>query len=143
MLGISTSTPIQGVLQLIPLSGAASKGGKLMFGATWSLDAGDGIDDKCVFGTDQGELLIFTGTNPADAEQLAAGGTLLSSAADGHERPHAIGGDLLLATVDGIMPISRGNHQGRHAARAGRDHRQHQERCGARRWRRSARGRGR
>src|SRR2546421_8886060 len=31
---------IQGALQMIPLSGAAKKGGKLLFGATWSLDAG-------------------------------------------------------------------------------------------------------
>ena len=31
---------------MIPLSGAATKGGKLLFCATWSIDAGDGIDDK-------------------------------------------------------------------------------------------------
>ena len=56
-----------GALNIIPLSGAATKGGKLLFGATWSIDAGDGIDDKCVFVTDLGELLIFTGTDPGDA----------------------------------------------------------------------------
>ena len=41
----------------IPLSGAATKGGKLLFCATWSIDAGDGIDDKLVFCTDLGELI--------------------------------------------------------------------------------------
>jgi hypothetical protein len=57
----------QGALGMIPLSGAATKGGKLLCGFTWSIDAGDGIDDKCVFVTDQGELLIFTGSDPATA----------------------------------------------------------------------------
>ena len=55
---------VGGALLEIPLSGAATKGGKLLWGATWSIDAGDGIDDKCVFCTDQGELLIFTGSDP-------------------------------------------------------------------------------
>ena len=71
---------------MIPLSGAATKGGKLLFGATWSIDAGDGIDDKCVFVTDQGELLIFTGSDPSTVDQLAAGGPLRHSLAAGHER---------------------------------------------------------
>jgi hypothetical protein len=39
---------IQGTLQMIPLSGAATKGGKLLFCAAWSIDAGDGIDDDRV-----------------------------------------------------------------------------------------------
>jgi hypothetical protein len=64
---VSRTDAIAGTLQLIPLSGAASKGGKLLFGATWTIDAGDGLDDKCVFVTDQGEVLIFSGTNPSDA----------------------------------------------------------------------------
>jgi hypothetical protein len=38
----------RGVAQ-IPLSGAATKGGSLLFSAVWSLDAGDGVDDKIVF----------------------------------------------------------------------------------------------
>ena len=45
-LGINA---IGGALNMIPLSGAATKGGKLLFCAVWSLDAGDGIDDKMVF----------------------------------------------------------------------------------------------
>ena len=50
-----------GALQMIPLSGAATKGGKLLACFTWSVDAGDGLDDKLVFMTDLGELIIFTG----------------------------------------------------------------------------------
>jgi hypothetical protein len=97
---------IQGNLNLIPLSGAASKGGKLLFGATWSLDAGDGIDDKCVFATDLGELLIFTGGDPSDPNNWSQQGRYQVAAPMGMNAHLSLGGDLLIATVDGIVPIS-------------------------------------
>ena len=97
---------IQGALSMIPLSGAASKGGKLLFCASWSIDAGDGIDDKIVFATDQGELLIFTGSNPADAANWRQEGRYEVSAPLGKNAYMLVGGDLLIATVDGIVPTS-------------------------------------
>jgi hypothetical protein len=97
---------IQGALQMIPLSGAATKGGKLLFGATWSIDAGDGIDDKCVFATSEGELLIFTGSDPSDASNWRQEGRYSVSKPMGMNAHIPVGGDLLIATVDGIVPIS-------------------------------------
>jgi hypothetical protein len=97
---------IQGALQLIPLSGSATKGGKLLFGATWSLDAGDGIDDKCVFATDLGELMIFTGSDPSDPNNWSQQGRYQVSQPMGMNAHLSLGGDLLIATVDGIVPIS-------------------------------------
>jgi hypothetical protein len=97
---------IQGALSAIPLSGAATKGGKLLFGATWSVDAGDGIDDKCVFVTDQGELLIFTGSNPSDSANWRQEGRYQVPAPMGMNAHMAMGGDMLIATVAGIVPIS-------------------------------------
>jgi hypothetical protein len=96
----------QGALSLIPLSGAATKGGKLLFGATWSLDAGDGIDDKCCFVTDLGEVLIFTGSNPSDAANWRQEGRYQIPAPMGMNAHMTIGGDMLIMTVDGIVPIS-------------------------------------
>ena len=69
-LGINA---IGGVLEMIPLSGAASKGGKLLFCAVWSLDAGDGIDDKLVFCTDLGETADLHRQQSGRCRQLAAG----------------------------------------------------------------------
>jgi hypothetical protein len=97
---------IQGALQMIPLSGAATKGGRLLFGATWSLDAGDGIDDKCVFVTDLGELLIFTGGDPSSAANWRQEGRYQTPPPMGMNAHMALGGDLLLMTVEGIVPIS-------------------------------------
>jgi hypothetical protein len=97
---------VGGNLEMIPLSGAATKGGKLLFCASWSIDAGDGIDDKLVFCTDLGELLIFTGSNPADPANWRQEGRYQMSPPLGMNAHLAVGGDLLIATVDGIMPTS-------------------------------------
>lgn len=98
---------VGGVLTKIPLAGAATKGGKLLWGATWSLDAGDGIDEKCIFGTDQGEVLIFTGTNPADPANWRQEGRYFLSPPLGMNAHIQVGGDLLILTVDGIIPLSQ------------------------------------
>lgn len=97
---------VQGALNLIPLSGAATKGGKLLSGATWSVDAGDGIDDKCVFLTDLGEVLIFTGSDPGSATNWRQEGRYAVGKPLGKNAHISLGGDLLIATTDGLVPIS-------------------------------------
>jgi hypothetical protein len=97
---------IQGALTRIHLSGAASKGGKLLFGAVWSLDTGAGTDDKCVFVTNLGEVLIFTG-NPADQNSWKQEGRYAVSPPLGMNAHIQVGGDLLIMTVDGIVPLSQ------------------------------------
>jgi hypothetical protein len=97
---------VSGTLQQIPLSGAATKGGKLMFCATWSIDAGDGIDDKIVFGTDLGEIIVFTGSDPSVAANWRQEGRYNLSPPLGKNATLSVGGDLLVATVDGILPTS-------------------------------------
>src|SRR4249919_1793037 len=98
---------VGGVLAKIPLAGAATLGGKLIAGASWSLDAGDGIDDKNVFLTSEGEVLIFTGSNPADAANWRQEGRYRTSPPMGMNAHIQVGGDLLLLTVDGIIPLSQ------------------------------------
>jgi hypothetical protein len=97
---------VGGALAMIPLSGAATKGGSLLFCATWSIDAGDGIDDKLVFCTDLGELLIFTGSDPSSAANWRQEGRYEVSPPMGMNAHIGIGGDMLIATVDGIVPLS-------------------------------------
>lgn len=102
-LGINS---IGGLLSMIPLSGAATRGGKLIFCAVWSLDAGDGTDDKLVFMTDLGEILVFTGSDPSSAANWRQEGRFDMSPPLGKNATQSIGGDLLIATVDGILPTS-------------------------------------
>jgi hypothetical protein len=98
---------VGGVLKPIYLSGASTKGGKLMFGATWSIDAGDGTDDKCVFGTDNGEILIFTGSDPGDAANWRQEGRYHIGAPLGMNAHILLGGDIFILTVDGVVPLSQ------------------------------------
>jgi len=97
---------VGGVLQPIYLSGASTKGGRLLFGATWSIDAGDGTDDKCVFVTDTGEVLVFTGSNPGDVANWRQEGRYHIGAPLGMNAHIVIGGDLFILTVDGVVPLS-------------------------------------
>lgn len=97
---------VQGTLLPIPLSGAASRGGKLLFAARWGIDAGDGIDDKLVVATDLGELIIFTGSDPSTAATWRQEGLYEVSPPLGKNAHTLIGGDLLIMTVDGIVPTS-------------------------------------
>jgi hypothetical protein len=97
---------VGGLLAMIPLSGAATKGGKLLFCASWSIDAGDGIDDKLVFCTDLGELLIFTGSDPSNASNWRQEGRYQIPPPMGMNAHLALGGELLIATTQGIVPCS-------------------------------------
>jgi hypothetical protein len=97
---------VGGALQMIPLSGAATKGGYLLFCAVWSVDAGDGLDDKLVFCTNLGELLIFSGSDPSTVANWRQEGRYSIPEPMGMNAHMPIGGDLLIMTVDGIVPVS-------------------------------------
>ena len=103
-LGIDS---VSGAALKIPLSGAASKGGKLLCGFSWSLDAGDGISEKCCFMTDLGEILIFVGTDPGNAANWRQEGRYAISPPLGMNGHQQVGGDMLILTVDGIVPLSQ------------------------------------
>jgi hypothetical protein len=98
---------VAGDLINIPLSGAAKRGGSLLFGASWSTgNSGDGIDDKCCFFTDQGEVLVFTGTDPTAVANWSQEGRYDISKPLGKNGHQQLGGDVLVITVDGIVPLS-------------------------------------
>jgi hypothetical protein len=91
----------------IDLSGVFRNGGNLLSGATWSQDAGDGIDDRCVFISDRGEVAIYEGADPSDANDWALVGRYDITPIMGKLATMQIGGDLLIATRDGVVPISQ------------------------------------
>lgn len=102
---------IGGAAQEFSLAGIFKKGGSLVFGATWSLDAGDGLDDKCVFVSDQGEIAIYEGTNPGSAADWRKAGVYQVSKPLGPKGKMQAGGDLLIATETGLVPISAAINQ--------------------------------
>lgn len=88
------------------LDGIFKRGGSLLFGATWSLDAGDGLDDKCVFISTNGEAAIYQGSDPSDPADWALVGRYDVSNPMGMNATMQAGGDLLVACVDGFIPLS-------------------------------------
>lgn len=98
---------IGGAAQSFSLAGIFQRGGKLLFGATWSLDAGDGLDDKCVFVSDQGEVAIYEGTNPGSAADWRKAGVYNITKPLGPKAIMQAGGDLLVATQAGLVSIAQ------------------------------------
>lgn len=88
------------------LAGTFKRGGSLWFGATWSLDAGDGLDDKCVFVSTEGEVAIYEGTDPSDANNWRLIGVYYITRPLGPRAVMQAGGDLVVATETGVVPLS-------------------------------------
>lgn len=88
------------------LSGIFHKGGSLLFSGTWSLDAGDGVDDKIVFVTTEGEAAVYEGSYPGDIQNWSLVGQYDLAPPLGKNAFMHAGGDLLIATTEGIIPIS-------------------------------------
>lgn len=88
------------------LAGVFQKGGALLFGATWSLDSGSGLDDKVVFVSSEGEVAVFEGSTPSDQGWSLVGRYDIAPPL-GKDAKMQAGGDLLILTEDGIVPISQ------------------------------------
>lgn len=98
---------IGGTATLFPMGAEFSLGGKLFIGATWSLDAGDGLNDNCVFMTDEGEVVIYNGTNPAAAATWAKIGRYQTGKPRGPKAFIRAGADLVFDTDIGKVPLSQ------------------------------------
>jgi len=97
---------IGGALTKFPLGGVFTRGGALLFGASWSLDSGDGLDAKCVFFSTEGEVAVYSGTNPGDAAAWALVGVYRIGKPRGPKAFIRAGGDLVIATDIGFIPLS-------------------------------------
>lgn len=98
---------IDGAAAEFELSGVFEKGGELVCGSTWSQDAGDGLDDKAVFVTNFGEVAIYEGSNPGDVNDWRLVGRYDIAPPLGKNAFTHAGGDLVIATELGLVPISR------------------------------------
>ncbi len=98
---------IGGTAGSFSLDGIFQDGGELLFGGSWSLDSGDGLDDKCVFVSSTGEVAIYEGTNPANAATWSRVGVYDITPPMGFNATLKAGGDLIIATEDGMVPVSQ------------------------------------
>lgn len=98
---------IGGTANPIRLNGVAKRGGELVSVGTWTLDAGEGMDDHWVAITSEGEVIVYKGTDPSSANTWALVGVWSLGAPIGQRCLLKYAGDILLLCVDGVMPLSR------------------------------------
>lgn len=98
---------IGGELTKFSLGGLMRLGGHLVMGATWSRDTGSGLAAVCAFFSSEGEVAIYQGENPAEVQSWSLVGVYRIGKPLGPHSMIEAGGDLVIATDIGFIPLSR------------------------------------
>lgn len=99
-LGASANS---GALTAFPLGGVFNLGGSLIFGQAWSADTGEGLDDFCLFVTDQGEVAVYQGDPSSTFSKVG----LYTIGRPLHKNAFfRAGGDVAVQTDDGIVSMA-------------------------------------
>lgn len=98
---------VAGAATAYPLGAIFRRGGTLTAIGTWSLDAGVGPDDMLAVASSQGEIAVFSGTDPSAAATWALRGVYYVGKPLGSKAFYKYGGDLLYLSETGIYPMSR------------------------------------
>lgn len=98
---------IAGAATEFPLGSLFNLGGYLVATTSWSLDAGEGMDDHFVAITSEGEVAVYKGTDPSSASTFALVGIYTVGRPLGKRCFHKIGGDVLVLAEGGLFPLSK------------------------------------
>lgn len=84
------------------------RGGDLRCLASWTFDGGSGMDDQLVAVSGGGDVVVYQGTDPATPGAFQLRGVYFAgSVPAGRRLTTDSGGDVLLMTSTGIVPLSR------------------------------------
>jgi hypothetical protein len=97
---------IAGAASAFPVASQLKRGGYIMAAGTWSVDAGDGMDDMFVVMSSEGEILVYQGTDPSSAATWEIVGVYYTGKPIGRRCMFPVGGDLAIITEDGVIPMS-------------------------------------
>lgn len=89
------------------LTSIFKRGGKLLYIINWSVDAGDGLDDKLIFVSDLGEVAVYSGDNPDTTATWRLDAVFYMSAPIGDKAHGEFGGDVLMTTNYGLIPLTK------------------------------------
>ncbi len=98
---------IAGAATVLPLGGVMRGGGSLLAGFTWSMDAGDGLSAMTCFLSTEGEVAVYQGPDPDSANTWALVGVYSLGKPLGKHAIMEAGGDILIATTHGLVPMSQ------------------------------------
>jgi hypothetical protein len=97
---------VAGAAEELDFGGIARMGGFLQAMGTWTIDAGQGADDYAVWVTNNGEAIVYNGTNPDAAETWALKGVWQLGQTFNRRCFLKWAGDLLLMTKEGLVPLA-------------------------------------
>ena len=97
---------IGGAASPLYFGGIARNAGYLQAMGTWTLDAGQGADDYAVFVTSMGEVIVYNGTDPDNADTWQLKGVWQIGQTFSRRCFFKWSGDLLLLTQDGLVPLA-------------------------------------
>lgn len=103
----SAAGAFAGALTKFALGSIFRKGGYLVSMGSWTLDGGRGVEDLAVFVTSQGEVAVYSGTDPASATTWSLVGVFNIGAPIGYRCLKTYQGDLLVITQDGLDSMSK------------------------------------
>lgn len=110
---------VGGELTELPLGGVFQRGGVLLFGQAWSVSAGGGLTDQCVFVTTEGEVAAYQGIDPGAVATWGLVGLYRIGKPLGAKAFTKAGGDLLIATNIGLVSLAAASQQDLAAMGAG------------------------
>jgi hypothetical protein len=101
------TSSIIGAATEFPLGPLCKLGGYLLAMTSWTQDGGDGVNDYAVFITSKGELIIYQGTDPADADKWSLVGVFRVPEPIGRRCFIKAGADVAILTSQGMIPLSK------------------------------------
>jgi len=96
---------VGGAANAIDVSGVATQGGYIVDHATWTIDAGQGVDDYYAIVTSRGQIIIYQGTDPSSSTTWALKGVWDLGTPVGKRCLYKLAGDLLYMSQDGLVPL--------------------------------------
>lgn len=98
---------IGGAAVALDFGPAFARGGKLTALASWSMDGGNGIRNFLVAVSENGDAVIYEGTDPSNAGTWTISGSWRLGAPANDACFFQFGGDVLYLSVDGLMPLTQ------------------------------------
>ena len=97
---------IGGAAAAVDISALATKGGYIVSHGTWTIDAGQGVDDHYVIMTSKGQVIVYQGTDPNTAATWQMVGVWDIGSPVGPRSLYKYAGDMLVICQDGVIPMS-------------------------------------
>jgi hypothetical protein len=97
---------IAGAANVVDVASFMTKGGFIVAHGTWTIDAGNGVNDHYVIMTNKGQIIVYQGIDPTSVTTWSMVGVWDIGAPIGRKSLYKYAGDMLIICQDGVVPLS-------------------------------------